>query len=106
MLLIPIPANAHPIDAFVVGFLLRPGKGKHRLLVGSGFKGRQWNGNTGAFRKLGGASLKMPPMPRCAVTRCRKRFPNARVPTRGTRVSFTSVSPRQFAGRTGCVICS
>src|SRR6476469_5909387 len=77
-------------------FLLRPGKGEPRLLVGSGFKGRQCKGKAGAFRKLGGASFKMPLMPRSAVTRCRKRFPNARVPTRGTTSAVAPVHPRQF----------
>src|SRR5262249_209799 len=81
-------------------FLLRPGKVEPRLLVGSGFKGRQCKGKAGAFRKLGGASFKMPLMPRSAVTRCRKRFPNARVPTRGTKSVVAPVNRDNFAGRT------
>jgi hypothetical protein len=63
VLLSRLPTSSRGIDVLGLDFLLRPGKGEHRLLVGSGLKGYQSNGNAGAFRKLGGASFKMPLMP-------------------------------------------
>src|SRR5262249_4249967 len=108
MFLNRLPTGSRDIDVMVgLGFLLRAGKGEHRLLVGSGFKGRQCNGNTGAFRKLGGASCKMALMPRSAVARCRKRFPDAPVPRHGTESAVSTVDPRQCRREDNrCVICS